>query len=417
MAQTLNRLSARFVETVNQQGRHADGGGLYLATTNGGRRWVFLFRWKGKPTEMGLGSAKGVSLKRARELAAEARETLARGLNPVEARDAERGRGEAAELAVITAGRERTFGECADELIANLDGSWRNAKHAAQWEMTLRVYAASLRRVPITDVNTDHVLAVLQPIWRTKAETASRVRGRIERVLSYSKAMGYRSGENPALWRGHLDQILPRQDSLARGHHKALPFLEVPSFMGRLKLRDAVAARALEFTILTAARTSEALFATWAEIDLDRKTWTVSAERMKSKRQHRVPLSDAALSVIKGIRSDTEMKPDAYVFQTAGRRDDTNQPLSIMALTMLLRRMKAGVTVHGFRSSFRDWSAECTTHSNEVCEAALAHVIRNESEAAYRRGDLLEKRRALMCAWASYCSTIPSEMLPLREAA
>ncbi len=399
MARTLNRLSARFVQTVNKPGRHADGGGLYLATTNGGRRWVFLFRWQGKPTEMGLGSASAVSLAKARELAAKFREALSQGKHPVMVRDSEREAAEAALSPLAAVPDEATFGMVADQMLKSLDGSWRNAKHAAQWAMTLREYAAPLRSLPISEVSTEHVIRVLEPIWSTKSETASRLRGRIERVLSYAKARGLRAGENPALWRGHLDQILPPRKRLSRGHHAALPFTEIREFMTRLRQRDAIAARALEFAILTAARSGEVLGAKWSEIDVERAMWTLPAVRMKAGREHRVPLSDAAMAIVQNMKN---RRRGEFLFPALGSGEEADKPLSSMALAMLLRRMGDAVTVHGFRSTFRDWAAECTDTPNEVCEAALAHTIESRVEAAYRRGDLLAKRQKLMDEWSCY---------------
>lgn len=384
MARKINRLNARAVATITKYGRHADGGGLYLSISpNGGRRWVFLFRWHGKPTEIGFGSARDVTLARARELASQARAKLAEGINPKDVRRATGG---------------ATFGECADRLIEAMRPSWRNRKHAAQWEMTLRNYAAPLRRLPVDKISTDDVLSVLKPRWSDRPETASRLRGRIERVLDAAKAHGLRSGENPARWRGHLDQLLPKRQRLTRGHHAAMPYGELPSFIGELQARQATAARALEFAILTAARSGEVLGARWNEFDLNRAVWTVPAARMKAGREHRVPLSRRALKIAKAMH---EAPGGNFVFpgQKAGR------PLSVMALEKVLRRMKVdGVTVHGFRSAFRDWAAECTNFTNEVCEAALAHVIENKAEAAYRRGDLFDKRRKLMEAWAIFCA-------------
>lgn len=383
MARKINRLNARAVATISRQGRHADGGGLYLSISpNGGRRWVFLYRWHGKPTEIGFGSARDVTLARARELAAHARAQLAENINPKEARNPREG---------------ATFGECADRLIEAMRPSWRNDKHAAQWEMTLRDYAAPLRALPVEQIGTDDVLSVLKPLWSEKAETASRLRGRIERVLDAARAQGLRSGENPARWRGHLDQLLPKRQRLTRGHHAAMNYADVPAFMGDLQARNATAALALAFTILTAARSGEVLGARWEEFDLERAVWTVPPRRMKAGREHRVPLSPRALAILK---PQDEAPKDGFVFP--GHRAD--MPLSVMAMEMMLRRMKVeDATVHGFRSAFRDWAAECTNFPNEVCEAALAHVIENKAEAAYRRGDLFEKRRKLMEAWGSYC--------------
>ena len=385
MARSINRLNARAVATITKHGRHADGGGLYLSISpNGGRRWVFLYRWHGKPTEIGLGSARDVTLARARELRRQARSNLAEGLNPKDARKPP---------------NIATFGECADRVIEAMRPSWRNEKHTAQWTMTLQHYAAPLRHLPVDKVGTDDVLSLLKPLWNVKPETASRLRGRIERVLDAAKAQGLRSGENPARWRGHLNQLLPKRPRLTRGHHAAMSYLAVPGFISNLQSRSAIAALALEFAILTAARSSEVLGARWNELDLDRAIWTVPPERMKAAREHRVPLSSRALRIVTDLE-DSRTSDFVFSGEKAGR------PLSGMSLEMVLRRMKVeGATVHGFRSSFRDWAAECTNFPNEVCEAALAHVIGNKAEAAYRRGDLFDKRRKLMDEWAAYCGT------------
>jgi integrase len=385
MARKINRLNARAVSTITKRGRHADGGGLYLSISpNGGRRWVFLYRWHGKPTEIGFGSARDVKLARARELASLARAKLAESINPKD---------------VTRPSAGATFGECADRVIQTMRPSWRNAKHAAQWEMTLRNYAAPLRLLPADKITTDDVLSVLKPLWNDKSETASRVRARIERVLDAAKAQGLRSGENPARWRGHLDQLLPKRQRLTRGHHAAMSYADVPGFMADLQSRHATAALALEFAVLTAARSGEVLGARWDELDLASSVWTVPAHRMKAGYEHRVPLSRRALKIVKTLH---ETRDGDFVFP--GQKP--GKSLSVMALEMVLRRMKVdGVTVHGFRSSFRDWAAECTNFTNEVCEAALAHVIKNKAEAAYRRGDLFDKRRKLMEAWAVYCAT------------
>jgi integrase len=384
MTRKINRLNARAVATITKYSRHADGGGLYLSISpNGGRRWVFLYRWHGKPTEIGFGSARDVTLARARELAGRARAKLAEGINPKDARRTSKG---------------ATFGECADRLIEAMRPSWRNRKHVAQWEMTLRKYAAPLRRLPVDNITTDDVLSVLKPLWNDKTETGSRLRGRIERVLDAAKAQGLRSGENPARWRGHLDQLLPKRQRLARGHYAAMSYTDVPAFMADLQAHEATTALTLEFAILTAARSGEVLGACWVEFDLDRAVWTVPASRMKGGREHRVPLSRRALKIIKMMH---ETRDREFVFP--GQKSD--RPLSAMALNTVLHRMKVeNATVHGFRSTFRDWAAECTHFPNEVCEAALAHVIENKAEAAYRRGDLFDKRRKLMEAWAAYCA-------------
>ena len=276
----------------------------------------------------------------------------------------------------------------------------KNAKHGAQWTATLATYAYPIMgTVPVGDVTTDHVVQVLTPIWSTKNETASRVRGRIESVLDYAKVRGWRAGENPALWRGHLEQAFPARVKVAKGgHHAAMPFADVPAFMDALSRQDSTSALALRFAILTAARTNEVLGATWGEVDLTLKVWTVPAERMKASRTHRVPLSDSALQVLSAVMPETK-NPSACVFPGAKH----GKPLSNMALLAVLKRMKRDdVTAHGFRSAFRDWASETTAFSGEVAEAALAHTIKNKTEAAYRRGDLFDKRVALMSAWAFY---------------
>lgn len=391
MAKSINKLTARQVETLSAPGRHADGGNLYLSiSSNGGRRWVFLYRWCGRQREMGLGSAArgGVALVEARRLAKEARDQLLGGMDPLEAKKAVR----QSSIAVPT------FGEVADELIESMQSGWRNPKHAAQWGYTLGELAKPLRSKPVNQIVTEDVLRVLKPLWQDIPETASRLRGRMEAVLNAAKAKGHRSGENPARWRGHLDQLLPKRQRLTRGHHAALPYDRIPEFISKLRTHNQpIAGLALEFTILTAARTSEVLNARWSEIDLDKNMWEVPAERMKGGRPHRVPLSDRAKVILREL---LPLKTSEYVFPSNRR----NHPLSSMAMTMHLRRMNYDkITVHGFRSSFRDWASEATSFPHEICEMALAHVIDNKAEAAYRRGDLFEKRRKLMAAWASYC--------------
>jgi integrase len=388
------KLSARAATTA-KSGRHGDGRGLWLAVSDtGARKWVFRFTWQGRVTEMGLGSADSVTLAQARDKAHEARKLLSEGVNPIEARR-EAGR--------IKAGKP-TFGQIADALLEAKASEWRNDKHRAQWKMTLETYAKPLRALPVDEVDTEAVLGVLQPIWQTTPETASRLRGRIETVLDAARAKGHipRNEANPARWRGHLDKLLPKRQKLSRGHHAAMAFDGLPEFIGKLRERPAVAAMALEFTILTAARSGEVLGARWAEFDFEGKIWTVPAARMKAAREHRVPLSGRALAILKAIG---EVKTGEFAFagQRAGKR------LSGMALEMVLRRMKIeNATIHGFRSAFRDWCGEKTT-TREIAEAALAHVAGDATERAYRRGDALEKRRGLMDAWASFCE--PKESL------
>jgi integrase len=322
-----------------------------------------------------------VTLHQARESAAKARTALAEGIDPKIKR---------------LARAVPNFGEIADRLVEDLSTSWRNEKHRAQWRMTLEVYAAPLRSLRVDQIEVEHVLEVLKPIWSSKPETASRLRGRVEKVLDAAKARGHRTGENPARWRGHLDHLLPPRQRLTRGHHAAMPYLEVPRFVTELRRREAVAACALEFLILTATRSGEVIGARWQECDLEKGVWTIPAARMKAGRQHRVPLTARAIEILKLMRS---IRVGEYVFPS---REPT-KPLSSMVLEMLLRRMgQDAITVHGFRSSFRDWAGETTSFPRETAEAALAHTVGDQTERAYRRGDALEKRRKLMEHWASF---------------
>ena len=402
MVKKFNRLTARTIATVTKPGRHADGGGLYLKVDRGGaKRWVFMFERAGKQREAGLGPANAVPLAKAREIAASFRASLADGNDPIKARRAAR----------VAQAARKTFGEIADAFLAARAHSWRNAKHRAQWRMTLADYAKPLRALPVDEVDTTAVLAVLQPLWQEKPETASRLRGRIEAVLDAARVQGLCSGENPARWRGHLDKLLPKPRKLASGHHAAMPYAEVPAFLASLGESPAIGAMALAFLILTAARTGEAIGARWSEIDLAAKVWTVPSARMKAGREHRVPLSTSTLAILEKL---AEAKPGDFVFP--GQRLD--HPLSSMALEMVLRRMNVRhVTVHGFRSAFRDWAGDCTGFPRELAEAALAHVAGDATERAYRRGDALEKRRELMEAWARYLEASASPIvLPFARA-
>ncbi|MDR3461707.1 MAG: integrase arm-type DNA-binding domain-containing protein [Beijerinckiaceae bacterium] len=382
MAVQTKRLSARSVETIKKPGRHADGGNLYLSVTaSGARSWVFFYVFKGKQREMGLGPAWDVSLAKARDLAAQHRQSLRDGIDPLRTK----------QTSVI----KPTFGAFADQLVETMEAAWRNEKHRAQWRMTLTTYAAPLRELPIDRVTTEDVLGVLKPIWSTKPETASRLRGRIETVLNAAKAKGLRAGDNPAAWTGHLKNLLPARTRLSRGHHAALAIDAVPPFVAKLRATDGVSARALEFTILTAVRTGEALGAKWHEIDFGRALWTIPAGRMKAAVEHRVPLCNRAIEILAAMR---KIRSSDYIF--AGAKPGSS--LSNMALAMTLRRLGTDVTTHGFRSTFRDWASERTTFPPDVCEMALAHTIANKVEAAYRRGDLFEKRRELMEAWSLF---------------
>lgn len=379
-------------------GRHADGGGLHLLVKeSGARSWVYRFMLKGQSRDIGLGTAGqvGISLADARDLASALRLKVKAGIDPL----AERHRDAAEALASAQAAQIAgiTFKAVAEAYIGANEDSWRNAKHRQQWQNTLTSYVYPVMgELPVAQIGTAHVLSILEPIWKAKPETASRIRGRIETILDSAKARGYRDGENPARWRGHLAQILPARSRRSRGHHKAMPYDALPTFLGELRERDAMAANALEFAILTATRTGEVLGATWSEVDLERATWTIPAARMKAGKEHRVPLSPRAVEILKAVQPLSK----ASLFPS-----DKGGKLSSMAMSMLLRRMKQDCTVHGFRSTFRDWAAESTAYAHEVCEMALAHVIGNKSEAAYRRGDMFEKRRRLMDEWADFCAS------------
>jgi integrase len=383
MAQS--KLTARTMATA-KTGRYGDGRGLWLVVAqSGARKWVFRFTWQGKVTEMGLGGAD-VTLAESRDRATHARKLVATGVNPIEARRADR----------LAQQGCKTFWDCATALHTSKRTEWRSPKHAGQWLASVEQHAKSLHAVPVDEVDTAAVLGALQPIWKAMPETASRLRGRIEATLDYAKAHGLRSGDNPARWRGHLALILPRRGKLAKVHHAAMPYGGVPAFLARLRERPAMAATALEFAILTAARSGEVLGARWAEIDLETRVWTIPAARMKSAKEHRVPLSHRATAIVKTL---AEAKRGEFIF--AGQRP--GKPLSGMALEMILRRMKIKATPHGFRSSFRDWAGDATHFPRELAEAALAHVAGDATEQAYRRSDALDKRRALMEAWAQYC--------------
>lgn len=398
------RLTVLGIKGIVKPGRHADGDGLYLdVAKSGSRSWVFLYQRAGKRREMGLGRVDDVPLGHARAKAAEARQILAAGGDPLDVRR------EAARQV-----KPKTFGEAADALLADVEGGWRNEKHRAQWRMTLTKYAGPLRDLPVADIGTDDVLAVLRPMWSRVPETASRTRGRIERVLDYARARGWRSGENPALWRGHLALMLSKPAKLRRGHHRALPYREIPAFMMRLRAAKGMGARALEFQILTAARSGEVRGATWGEIDLDAALWVVPKERMKANRAHRVPLPLRAVILLSELLDMAQVErgevPSSALLFPGAMPD---QPLSDGTLERVLDRLGVAVTPHGFRSSFRDWAGDMTDHPREVIEAALAHLIGNETERAYRRSDAIEKRRALMEAWSRYCSSEGSDVFYL----
>ena len=400
MARQLKRLTARTVAVMTKPGRHADGQNLYLTISRTdaaiSKRWTFMFSFAGKQREAGFGPAAAVSLAEAREKAARYRSMLANGIDPLAAKKAAR---------EAEAGR-RTFGECAAELIKSKSSEWRNEKHRAQWANTLHDYCGPIHDVPIDAIDTQAVLGVLQPIWGRIPETASRLRGRIEAVLDYAKANGLRSGENPAAWRGHLALILPRRQKLSRGHHAAMPYSDLPEFIAKLRDTETIHALALEFLILTAARSGEVLGATWDEIDIDAQVWVIPASRMKAGREHRIPLSARAMAILDRMAG---ARTGDLVFPGQRRR----RPLSGATLAALV----PGATVHGFRSAFRDWCGEETSFPREIAEQALAHTTGGAVEQAYRRGDALEKRRALMQAWAQFCEPAGAgNVVPIRAA-
>jgi integrase len=364
----------------------------------------------GRARHMGLGALHTVSLAEAREKAARCRKLLLDGIDPIEARNGQRVQSR------LNAAKALTFSACATAYIQAHRTGWKNAKHADQWTNTLATYAEPVfGSLPVQEIDTGLVMRALEPIWQNKPETASRLRGRIESILDWAKVRGLRNGDNPARWRGHLDHLLPARSTIQPvEHHPALPYDEMGSFMSQLREQPGISARALEFVILTAARTSEAIGALWKEFDLEAKVWTIPAERMKAKREHRVPLAPRTVEILEEMRSTTNSD---FIFPN-GR---TKKPLSNMSLLTLLKRMnRADLTTHGFRSSFRDWAAECTNYPREVAEAALAHTLSDKTEAAYRRGDLFEKRRGLMNAWERHCKSgkqKDAQVVPIRKAA
>jgi integrase len=409
LAGDMSKLNAARLRALTKPGTYGDGSGLYLQVrgpTN--RSWVYRFKLHGRAHLMGLGTVHDVSLAEAREAAAAARKLVRQGVNPIDQRRAARADG------AVTAGL--TFAQVANAYIAAHERSWRNAKHRQQWRNTLDTYADPiLGKLSVAQVKVGDVLRVLEPLWQDKTETASRLRGRIEAVLDYATARGWRTGENPARWRGHLDNLLPARSKVAKvEHHAALPWREIGEFVTALAEEEGISALALRFAILTAARTGEVIGTRWYEIDMGEAVWTVPAGRMKAAREHRVPLSESALDVVREMaKLRTNPKVDGFVFP-GGR---PGKPLSSMALLMLLRRMGRGeLTAHGFRSTFRDWCAEATNYPREVAEAALAHTLRDKTEAAYQRGDLMEKRRRLMAEWAAFCArpNVAGEVVALR---
>jgi integrase len=397
-------LNARTVQTVKPPSKHAkflaDGRGLYLRVSAAGTKsWIYRYADAGRLHDMGLGPYPDISLAEARERATEQRKLRLNGADPIATRKATR------MAARLDAAKAMTFCQCAEGYIAAHQPGWRNPKHAAQWPATLATYVYPIfGELSVAAVDVGLVMKAIEPIWTAKPETASRVRGRIESVLDWATARGYRTGENPARWKGHLENLLPKRSKVARvEHHAALPYAELPGFIAELRRQSGVSARALEFAILTAARTGEVIGATWPEIDFEAQLWTVPADRMKAGREHRVPLSEDAVAILRQL--------------SEARTGDKVFPISNMAMLMLLRRMGRGdLTAHGFRSTFSDWCAEQTHTPSEVREMALAHTVGDKVEAAYRRGDMFDKRRQLAEAWARYCTAQPASVTVLRQA-
>jgi integrase len=414
MARRINRLSPADLRT-KQPGLHPDGGGLYLQVTAAqdgtlSRSWIFRFAVGGRERKHGLGSLKDVGLAEARDAASKCRLMRREHVDPIERRAADRADRH------LAAAKSITFDKAADRYVAAHRAGWRAAKHVMQWRKTLADYAGPVfGKLPVGAIDTSLVMQVLEPIWSTKPETAGRVRGRIEAVLDWAQARGFREAQNPARWKGHLSKLLPARSKVRKvRHHPALPYAEVGSFMAALRSQEGTGARALEFAILTAARTGETIGAKWSEIDFVDATWTVPAERMKGgQREHRVPLGLGALSILQRMHA---LRQNEFVFPG----DRPGKPISNMAMLQLLERMGRGdITVHGFRSTFRDWAAERTSFPREVVEAALAHAVGDKVEAAYRRGDLFEKRRKLMSAWEVACArpARAASVVPLQRAA
>jgi integrase len=396
------KLTVAEAQAFQGPGKLGDGDGLWLIARSGRRAWHFHYMRAGKAREMSLGNADLITLAEARNLHREARLLLARGIDPLEQR---REQAEAEATGNVPA---HTFTEAAAAFIAAHAAGWRNAKHAQQWRNTLATYAEPIIGTMVLGaIDTNDVLRILMPLWAIKPETASRVRSRIENVLDYAKARGWRDGPNPALWRGNLQLLLPAKGKVRKvEHHAALDWREAPDFWRKLAERDGMGVRALRFAILTAVRSGEVRGATWSEIDLDAAIWTIPAARMKAERAHRVPLAGPAVSILRPL---AEAKDGSGLVFFGLKR---NTPLSDMTLTAVLRRMGRGdLTAHGFRSTFRDWAAETTAHPNHVVELALAHAIGDKVEAAYRRGDLFEKRAALMADWGAFLARPAGKVL------
>jgi len=399
MAKQIEKLTPEFVATIDKPGMYPDGLGLYLQVSQWKTKsWLFRYSRNYKLRSLGLGACHTITLLEARNRAQKARQLLLDGIDPIDTKQEKRQKERANEA------RRMTFDQCATAYIDAKKVGWKNAKHAEQWTNTVSTYASPIiGKLPVADVDTALVMKVLRPIWATKTETATRLRSRIESILGWATVSGYRTGENPARWRDHLDNLLAKRSKVKKvAHHPALPYAEMGPFMADLRKQKGMAALALEYTILTATRTGEVIGARWDEVDLAGKTWTIPPERMKAEKEHRVPLCNRAIEILK------ELQPLGGEYVFPGSKAD--KPLSNMAMLALLKRMERGdLTVHGFRSTFRDWAAEQTAYPHEMAEMALAHAVNNKTEAAYRRGDLFKKRIRMMNDWQKHCETVASK--------
>jgi integrase len=399
MVRGINRLAALAVTRTKKPGMYPDGGGLYLqVSSTSAKSWIYRFMLDGKARHMGLGPLMAVSLAEARAKATEARKLVKAGIDPIEAKKAETVR------ANLESAKAISFKVAAEKYIEAHKPGWKSAKHAAQWASTLETYAYPvLGNLPVQGIDVALVMKVLEPMWVKKTETASRVRGRIESILDWATARGYRLGDNPARWRGHLENLLPKPSKVQKvKHHPALPYEEIGEFVTTLRVHKSNAALALEFTILTAARTGEVTGSRWNEIVLGKKEWVVPAERIKGDKEHRVPLSTRAITILEEMADGGNTGRNDFVFP-ATRRGRHLSDTAMLAVLGLMKR--SDITVHGFRSTFRDWAAERTNYPRDVAEMALAHVVGDKVEAAYRRGDLFDKRRRLMDEWERFCGT------------
>lgn len=406
MAESKKRLlndliTVKELASLKRPGYHACGRGLYFSiSSSGSRSWVYRYRINGRSREMGLGSLLDVSLAEANAKVTGLRAFVGQGIDPLEQRQVEK------DAQLVEKTKRVTFSKCAEAFIAAHRVGWKNPKHAQQWENTLATYAYPvIGELPVSAVDTGLILEIIEPIWTTKTETASRLRGRIEKILDWATPRGYRSGENPARWRGHLEFSLPKPGNIAKvEHHSAMPYALVGAFLADVRKVEGVTARALEFLIFSACRTGEVIGARWEEVDLESNVWTVPANRMKAGVEHRVPITAPMREI---LLERQKLTPEGCEFVFIGNRP--GKPLSNMALLMLMRRMERDAyTVHGFRSAFRTWAAERTKTAPDVIEQCLAHTVGSAVELAYKRTDLFQKRKSLMEAWRAFCEAVPA---------